>query len=265
MASRSQPCHGLKGDQRVNHSSPRQAMDHRSLLRLTQDLHPDFCFPIEATVLGNISPDIRPLIYLYWHHIKLTSASSCKTSKILIFLIFEFFSFLRLGRPTIKAEYEYQGMHYLPPKEALSYPSGTPSWPACYTPFSAAFDSNGNLFVLEADQDRILVFNPDATFLRSFGQQGSQDGEFASPIDLAFDHDGNLFVLDNRNHRVQKFDPKNLNELKFLLKWGKKGSGQSEFNDACGLVIGIDGNVIIADSSNDRIQVRFFFKALLGY
>ena len=45
-----------------------------------------------------------------------------------------------------------------------------------------------------------------ATFLKTWGQQGDQPGEFHFPIDLAINASDEIFVTDHLNDRVQKFD-----------------------------------------------------------
>ena len=44
-------------------------------------------------------------------------------------------------------------------------------------------------------------------FLGSWGETGSDPGEFLSPTGLAIDRTGNLYVADTINLRVQKFTP----------------------------------------------------------
>ena len=43
--------------------------------------------------------------------------------------------------------------------------------------------------------------------------------------------------------------------VKFLRKWGIRGSGDGEFGWPQGLVIDGGGNVYVSECSNDRIQV----------
>ena len=43
---------------------------------------------------------------------------------------------------------------------------------------------------------RIQVFDNDGSFLRSFGSQGSSEGQFNHPFGAAVDRDGNLVVCD---------------------------------------------------------------------
>ena len=60
-----------------------------------------------------------------------------------------------------------------------------------------------------------------------------------------------MYVSDGyRNSRVIKFS----REGKYLFQWGKKGSGEGEFNTPHGIDLDSHGNVYIADRENNRIQ-----------
>ena len=79
-----------------------------------------------------------------------------------------------------------------------------------------------HLFVIDNSDHRIHVFdlkidNHDTvsiTFLRKFGEQGNNDGEFDCPTDVCILHDF-VYVADSGNNRVQVFDL----DGNFLRKW----------------------------------------------
>lgn len=54
-------------------------------------------------------------------------------------------------------------------------------------------------------KSRITIWEPDGTFVRSFGEWGFEDGQFRSPHSLAMDSQGRLFVADRGNNRIQIF------------------------------------------------------------
>lgn len=46
------------------------------------------------------------------------------------------------------------------------------------------------------------------------------------------------------------------NEGEFILKFGSNGEGNGQFNAPTGVAVDINGNIIVADWGNSRIQVR---------
>jgi DNA-binding beta-propeller fold protein YncE len=58
-------------------------------------------------------------------------------------------------------------------------------------------------------------------------------------------------VLDKSNNRIQKFDSNG----NFIMKWGSPGTADGQFNFPDGIAIDSEGNVYVADSDNNRIQV----------
>jgi len=67
-------------------------------------------------------------------------------------------------------------------------------------------DSNGNIFVLDKQQCKILIFDREGQYLQSIGGKGQGPGEFISPKKLILDHNDHINVLEDR--RLHKFDAK---------------------------------------------------------
>jgi len=59
-----------------------------------------------------------------------------------------------------------------------------------------AFDANENLYILDAGNNRVLVFNPAGKFVRKIGKKGGGPGELMSPVGLAITKDGYVAVTD---------------------------------------------------------------------
>lgn len=55
---------------------------------------------------------------------------------------------------------------------------------------------------------------------------------------------------------MQTFSTKVFNsEGEFLLKFGSNGEGNGQFNAPTGVAVDVNGNIIVADWGNSRIQV----------
>ena len=110
---------------------------------------------------------------------------------------------------------------------------------------SVAFDANGHLWVLSRGDQAFFEFNPDGTFIRSFG-----DKLFTRSHGLRIDREGNLWATDVGGHIVMKLT----RDGKPLLTIGTKGEA-GEWNEATGshklnqpndVVIAANGDVFVA-------------------
>jgi DNA-binding beta-propeller fold protein YncE len=68
---------------------------------------------------------------------------------------------------------------------------------------------SGDIFVLEGHgkaESRVLKFDKDGNFLKTWGGTGKGPGEFDLPHSLVFDAQGLLYIADRNNARIQVFD-----------------------------------------------------------
>ena len=72
-------------------------------------------------------------------------------------------------------------------------------------PKGVAFDSEGHLYVVDAQFENIQIFNRDGRLLLAFGREGSGLGEFSLPAGLAIDEQDRIWVAESGNRRVQVF------------------------------------------------------------
>ncbi len=76
-----------------------------------------------------------------------------------------------------------------------------------YMPADIAFDSQGNIYVLDSGNHRIQKFSPDGKYLATIGRQGQGPGEFQYPQSLSIDSEGYLYISDMGNRKIQVLKP----------------------------------------------------------
>lgn len=119
-------------------------------------------------------------------------------------------------------------------------------------PVDVAVATNGKeLFVTTNNTHRVLVFSSKGEYLRGWGGEGEDEGQFRYPATIALDPSGNVFVVDVLNARVQKFD----REGNFLLSFGKLGGKPGTFFRPKGVAVDSTGKVYVSDSYLGAIQV----------
>lgn len=113
-----------------------------------------------------------------------------------------------------------------------------------------AFDSAGRVYIAEyGGHDRVQVFDPQLNHLFDIGSFGQGDGQFSRPQSIAI-IDGELIVTDACNHRVVVFDL----DGKWKRNMGSVGSGPGQFRFPYGMDLDSDGNLVICEFGNNRVQ-----------
>jgi DNA-binding beta-propeller fold protein YncE len=113
--------------------------------------------------------------------------------------------------------------------------------------------------VADGGADMLRSYTRDMMFIDKWGQAGDKPGEFREPRGVAIDASGNVVVVDALNHRVQKTVVGTTSFLERpgvpVLAFGKRGSGDGEFETPTGVAVDAQGNIIVVDTENHRVQV----------
>ena len=72
-------------------------------------------------------------------------------------------------------------------------------------PSDAAVGPDGELYVLDGVNHRVVVFNAAGEFLFKFGSRGRDLGQLLFPLGITAAPDGKVYVADSGNHRFQVF------------------------------------------------------------
>ena len=120
-------------------------------------------------------------------------------------------------------------------------------------PQGLAIDSNDHLWVADASNHRIQVFDAtgdSAQIVKQFGETGSNQGKLNYPYDLFFDKKGHVFVCEFGNHRIQKFTLDGTSRG----TWGSPGRKIGQLHQPWGACINAKGMIHVLDSYNHRVQ-----------
>ena len=137
-------------------------------------------------------------------------------------------------------------------------------------PVSVAVASSGDIWVGDFNNARVDEFNSSGAFIETIGfgvstgeekfqictsgckagTAGSGNGQFSLVQQIAL-VGGNVYVADEGNDRVDEFKENG----EYVTKFGSKGTGNGEFEDASGLAASANGaDLYVTDWGNDRVQ-----------
>ncbi len=116
------------------------------------------------------------------------------------------------------------------------------------SPVDVHVSADGQIYVLDRGNSRILVFDRAGTFVREIGGDGA--GALGLPAGFDVAADGTIWVADTRNHRVEVFAPDGTSRV-----IGEAGVGPTHLNAPRALALDGHGQVFVVDAGNARIQV----------
>lgn len=137
------------------------------------------------------------------------------------------------------------------------------------TPTSVFVDGSGNLYIADANNQRVRMVDPSGVITTVAGGSGwgfSGDGGPATSAQLSYvtgiclDASGNLYIADNQNHRIRRVDAatKTITTVAGNGVPGYSGDGgtatAASLNSPTGVSVDASGNLYIVDTQNNRIR-----------
>ena len=119
-------------------------------------------------------------------------------------------------------------------------------------PYGITTNSKGQIVVAERNGNCISVLTPEGEKIRTFGIEGSGEGQLNYACGIAVDRDNNIYVVDSNNHCIQKLTPTG----KLIAAVGNQGSNHLQFKHPDGICFNQrNNNLYVCDQLNNRLQV----------
>lgn len=123
-----------------------------------------------------------------------------------------------------------------------------------HLPTHVAVDKDGNLFITDALNFRIQVFDKDGKFIRSIGELGTYPGTFGRPKGIDVDRDGHIYTADASFELIQIFD---IESGEPLLPFGKYGPAPGSTYLPTGVHIDYDNVEAFAQYADPEFKVEY--------
>ncbi|MDY6844954.1 MAG: NHL repeat-containing protein, partial [Thermodesulfobacteriota bacterium] len=114
-------------------------------------------------------------------------------------------------------------------------------------------DRNGKIYLLSEERGRVYVYDTRGEFLFKFGEKGGSSGKLSRPRGITVDtlRDA-IYIIDYMRHAANVYSA---TSGEFLFEFGGKGWGKGWFQFPSDICVNREGQVLVADTFNDRIQV----------
>jgi len=121
-------------------------------------------------------------------------------------------------------------------------------------------DRHGNIYVADANNNRIQMYKADSTYgitVAGGNGQGDRATQLSYSTAVCVDSSGNVYVADYLNNRIQMFPAGSDSATPAVTVAGGNAMGSSsvQLNSPTGICLDRSGNLYVADYYNNRIQL----------
>jgi len=131
------------------------------------------------------------------------------------------------------------------PASDLSNPKPYDFW----GPRDVATDAEGNVWVADTGNGRVLKFTSDGTFLAALGEPGTETRQLREPVGIEIAPNGDVFVADAWNSRIQKFD----SQFNPVAQFPMPGWIPDDPSTKPYLALAPDGSIIASETARHRL------------
>lgn len=113
--------------------------------------------------------------------------------------------------------------------------------------------TTGDVFVADTGNDRIVRYDADGRFIRTYGETPVAGVPLDQPWDVAMSSSATgIVVADTGNDRIVTF---NIETGLPVDHWGSTGSGAYRFRSPRGVHVGSSGHTYVADTGNNKVKI----------
>jgi uncharacterized protein (TIGR03663 family) len=124
---------------------------------------------------------------------------------------------------------------------------------------AVAVDAAGAIYLTDSTSQRVVKLDRAGHYLTSWGSPGAGPGQFGNqsqgPMGIAVGQNGDVYVADTWNHRVEEFSATGALIRVFGHPNPGTGATGDSFYGPRQLAVAPNGNIYVADTGNERIQV----------